>query len=324
MIGTDLISGAPRFTFGVDIMLDGLGVIPVVMGLFGISEVLLNIEEGVAREIFKAKISNLLPNLKDWTESIGSIVRGSFLGFFLGILPGGGAAVSSFTSYALEKKISKHPEKFGTGMIQGVAGPETANNAAIGGAFIPLLTLGIPSNSVMALLLGALLSYGVQVGPLFITQHSDIFWGVIASMFIGNIMLLVLNLPLIGLWVKILRVPYVLLFPLILLFCAIGAYSLNNSFHEVIIMILFGVMGYFMKKFDYEAAPLIMAMILIPMMENNLRQSLLLSHGSFGIFFTRPISLVLILFALCLLTLPHLPWGRWKYIIAPFKEKPDE
>jgi putative tricarboxylic transport membrane protein len=321
MIGTDLISGAPRFTFGVDIMLDGLGVIPVVMGLFGISEVLLNIEEGVAREIFKAKISNLLPNLKDWTESIGSIVRGSFLGFFLGILPGGGAAVSSFTSYALEKKISKHPEKFGTGMIQGVAGPETANNAAIGGAFIPLLTLGIPSNSVMALLLGALLSYGVQVGPLFITQHSDIFWGVIASMFIGNIMLLVLNLPLIGLWVKILRVPYVLLFPLILLFCAIGAYSLNNSFHEVIIMILFGVIGYFMRKFDYEAAPLIMAMILIPMMENNLRQSLLLSHGSFTIFFTRPISLVLILFALCLLTLPHLPWGRWKNIIAPFKEK---
>jgi putative tricarboxylic transport membrane protein len=323
-IGTDLIFGAPRFTFGIDILLDGLGVIPVVMGLFGISEVLLNIEEGVSREIFKAKISNLFPNLKDWKDSWAPIVRGSFLGFFLGILPGGGAAVSSFTSYAIEKKISNHPEKFGTGMIQGVAGPETANNAAVGGAFIPLLTLGIPSNSVMALLLGALLSYGVQVGPLLITNHRDIFWGVIASMYIGNVMLLVLNLPLIGLWVKILRVPYVLLFPLILLFCAIGAYSLNNSFQEVIIMILFGIIGYFMRKFDYEAAPLIMAMILTPMMENNLRQSLLLSHGSFAIFFTRPISLVLITLALCLLILPYLPWKKWKNVIGQFREKIEE
>ena len=320
-IGLDVVSGQTRFTFGITELRDGLDVVPLAMGLFGVSEVLLNLERPLERELFETRIKNLLPTLKDWAEAIGPIVRGSLIGFLLGILPGGGAAVSSFTSYAVEKKISTHPEKFGTGMIQGVAGPETANNAAVGGAFIPLLTLGIPSNSVMALLLGALLSYGVQVGPLFITQHSDIFWGVIASMFIGNIMLLVLNLPLIGLWVKILRVPYVLLFPLILLFCAIGAYSLNNSFHEVIIMILFGVLGYFMKKFDYEAAPLIMAMILTPMMENNLRQSLLLSHGSFTIFFTRPISLLLILLALCLLTLPHLPWGRWKNIIAPFKEK---
>ena len=321
VIGTDLIFGVPRFTFGVDILRDGLGVIPVVMGLFGISEILLNIEEGVSREIFKATISNLLPNLKDWKDAWAPIVRGSFLGFFLGILPGGGAAVSSFTSYAIEKKVSKHPEKFGTGMIQGVAGPETANNAAVGGAFIPLLTLGIPANPVMALLLGALLSYGVQVGPLFVTEHSDIFWGIIASMYVGNVMLLVLNLPLIGLWVKLLKVPYVMLFPLILLFCVIGAYSLNNSFQEVLIMILFGIIGYFMRKFAYEAAPLIMAMILTPMLENNLRQSLLLSHGSFAIFFTRPMSLVLIIMALFLLILPYLPLKKLKNVVGQFREK---
>jgi len=320
-IGTDLIFGTPRFTFGVDILRDGLGVIPVVMGLFGISEVLVNIEEGVTREIFKAKIANLFPNLKDWKDSWAAVTRGSFLGFFLGILPGGGAAVASFTDYAMEKKISKHPEKFGTGVIEGVAGPETANNSAVGGAFIPLLTLGIPSNSVMALLLGALLCYGVQVGPLFITEHSDIFWGVVASMYIGNVLLLILNLPLIGLWVKILRVPYVVLFPLILLFCCIGAYSLNNTFQEVVIMIIFGIIGYFMRKFDYEAAPLIMAMILTPMMENNLRQSLLLSHGSFAIFFTRPLALVLIVLALCLLILPYLPWKKWKSTVGQFRDK---
>jgi putative tricarboxylic transport membrane protein len=317
-IGTDLIFREPRFTFGIDILRDGLGVIPVVMGLFGISEVFINIEQGVDREIFKTRISNLLPNLKDWKDSWAAVGRGSILGFLLGILPGGGAAVASFTSYAIEKKVSRYPEKFGTGMIQGVAGPETANNAAVGGAFIPLLTLGIPSNPVMALLLGALLSYGVQVGPLFITEHSDIFWGVIASMYIGNMLLLVLNLPLIGLWVKVLKVPYVMLFPLILLFCVIGVYSLNNTITEVVIMILFGIIGYFMKKYEYEAAPLIMAMILTPMMENNLRQSLLLSHGSFAIFFTRPISLLLIVMALCILILPYLPV---KNVIGQFREK---
>jgi len=309
-IGTDLINGVPRFTFGIQIFMDGLGVIPVVMGLFGVSEVLLNIEEGVSRQIFETKISHLFPDLKDWKDSIGPITRGTVIGFFLGILPGGGAAVSSFTSYAIEKRVSKHPEKFGTGMIQGVAGPETANNAAVGGAFIPLLTLAIPANPVMALLLGCLLTYGVQVGPLLITQHGDIFWGVVASMYIGNVMLLALNLPLIGMWVKILKIPYGILFPLILLFCVLGAYSLNNTVHEVILMVIFGVIGYLMKKFDYEAAPLIMAMVLTPLMENSLRQSLLLSHGSFSIFFTRPISCVMIVLALSLLILPNLPWVR--------------
>jgi putative tricarboxylic transport membrane protein len=314
-IGTDLIVGTLKFTFGIKILMDGLGVVPVIMGLFGISEVLLNIEESVYRDIFKTKISNLFPNLKDWADSVAPILRGTGIGFFLGILPGAGPTVAAFTSYAIEKKTSKFPEKFGTGMIQGVAGPETANNAAVGGAFIPLLTLAIPSNPVMALLLGAFLTYGVQVGPLLIKNNPEIFWGVVTSMYVGNAMLLVLNLPLIGLWVKILKIPYAFLFPLILLFCVIGAYSINNNFHEVILMIIFGVVGYLMKKFDYEAAPLIMAMVLSPLVENSLRQSLLLSHGSFFIFFTRPISCVLMVTAIFLLILPNLPWLRgrkWK------------
>jgi putative tricarboxylic transport membrane protein len=311
-IGTDLFAGTPKFTFGVRILYDGLGIVPVVMGLFGISEVLLNIEEGITQEVFETKIKNLFPNLKDWKESFGPIVRGTFIGFFLGILPGAGPVISSFTSYAVEKKLSKYPEKFGTGVIQGVAGPETANNAAIGGAFVPLLTLGIPPTPGMALLLGCLLSYGVQVGPLLIKNTPDIFWGVVSSMYIGNIMLLVLNLPLIGLWVKILKIPYVILFPLILLFCVVGVYSLNATTDEVVLMTVFGVIGYLMKKYGYEAAPLVMAMILSPLMENNLRQSLALSHGSFSIFFTRPISAILMITAIVLLILPNLPWIRKK------------
>jgi putative tricarboxylic transport membrane protein len=314
-IGTDLFAGTPKFTFGVKILYDGLGIVPVVMGLFGISEVLLNIEEGLTQEVFNTKIKNLFPNLKDWADSIGPIIRGTLIGFFLGILPGAGPVISSFTSYAVEKKLSRHPENFGTGVIQGVAGPETANNAAIGGAFVPLLTLAIPPTPGMALLLGCLLSYGVQVGPLLIKNSPDIFWGVVSSMYIGNFMLLILNLPLIGLWVKILKVPYVILFPLILLFCVLGAYSLNSTTDEVVLMVIFGVIGYLMKKYAYEAAPMVMAMILSPLMENNLRQSLALSHGSFMIFFTRPLSAVLMITAIALLILPHLPWlkaKKWK------------
>jgi putative tricarboxylic transport membrane protein len=307
-IGIDIIMAKPKFTFGLSVLMDGVGLIPAVMGLFGVSEVLLNIEGSVNQEIFKAKISNLLPNAKEWKDSIGAILRGTVLGFFLGILPGGGAFVASFTSYAVEKKVSKHPEKFGTGVIEGVAGPETANNAGATGSFIPLLTLGIPSNAVMALLLGVLLTHGIQVGPLLLTQHSDIFWGVIVSMYLGNVMLLILNLPLIGLWVKILKVPYPILFPLILLFCVIGCYSLNNSSEEVLIMIIFGIIGYFMKKFDYEGAPLILALVLSPMMENSLRQSLLVSQGDFFIFITRPISAILLLMTLILVVSPLLPW----------------
>jgi putative tricarboxylic transport membrane protein len=311
-IGTDLIVNTPRFTFGINILYDGLGIVPVLMGLFGISEVLLNIEQGLTREVFTTKISKLLPTLKDLVACAGPTARGSIIGFFLGILPGAGPVVSSFTSYAVEKKLSKHPERFGTGMIEGVAGPETANNSAVGGAFVPMLTLGIPPTPSMALLLGCLLSYGVQIGPLLIVNHADIFWGVVASMYIGNLLLLVLNLPLIGLWVKVLNVPYSLLFSIILLFCVIGCYSINSSTHEVILMTVFGVIGYILKKFDYEPSPMIMAMILSPLLENNLRQSLLLSHGSFSIFFTRPISGALMIVAIGLLILPNLRWLNWK------------
>ena len=307
-VGLDLITARPRFTFGLDILLDGVGLVPVVMGLFGISEVLLNVEEKLSqREILKTKFKGLLPNLQDWKESIWPILRGSGLGFFLGILPGGGAVISSFVSYGMEKKLSKHPEEFGKGAIAGVAGPEAANNSATAGAFIPLLTLGLPSNAVMAILLGALMIYNMPPGPRLITSHPNLFWGVISSMYIGNLMLLVLNLPLIGVWVKILKVPYPVLFPLILLFCLIGAYSLNNNPVEIGLMLIFGVLGYLMKKFKYEGAPLVLAMVLGPLMDNSLRQSLLMSSGSGTIFFTRPICLIIFGTVAVILLLPVLP-----------------
>jgi len=311
-IGMDNVSGIARLSFNIEELLDGIGLVPVVMGLFGVSEVMLNVESSMDRSIFATKIKNLLPNLKDWKASLGPIIRGTLLGFFLGILPGAGAVISSFASYAVEKKISKHPEKFGTGAIEGVAGPESANNAATGGAFIPLLSLGIPSNAVTALLLGALIIHGIQPGPLLIKEHPDIFWGTVASMYLGNILLLVLNLPLIGLWVKVLKVPYPVLFPLILLFCLIGAYSLNNSITDVTIMNIFGLIGYFFRKFRYEAAPLVLALVLGPMMENSLRQSLLLSSGNPFIFLNRPISSVILIIAFLLLVFPLIPWFNKK------------
>lgn len=312
LIGMDIMTATPRFTFDIYFLMDGVGLVPVVMGLFGISEVLLNLENKLEREVVETRIKGLLPNRKDWRDSAWPIIRGSVIGFFLGILPGGGAVISSFVSYGVEKKLSTHPEKFGSGVIEGVAGPEAANNAAAGGAFIPLLTLGIPANAVMAMLLGALTIYGMQPGPMLIREHPDLFWGVITSMYIGNFMLLVLNLPLIGVWVKILKIPYTFLFPLILLFCLIGAFSLNNSVGEIGLMLFFGGVGYLLKKFDYEAAPLVLAMVLGPMMENALRQSLIMANGSATIFFTRPISLGVVLLVLALLVLPMLPWVKKK------------
>jgi putative tricarboxylic transport membrane protein len=312
LIGMDIMTATPRFTFDIYFLMDGVGLVPVVMGLFGISEVLLNLESKLSREIFETRIKGLLPNRQDWRDSAWPIVRGSVIGFFLGILPGGGAVISSFVSYGVEKKLSARPDQFGTGVIEGVAGPESANNAAAGGAFIPLLTLGIPANAVMAMLLGALTIYGMQPGPMLIKEHPDLFWGVVTSMYIGNIMLLVLNLPLIGVWVKILKIPYEYLFPLILLFCLIGAFSLNNSVGEIGLMLFFGGVGYLMKKFDYEAAPLVLAMVLGPMMENALRQSLIMANGSAAIFFARPISLGVVLLVLTLLILPMLPWVKKK------------
>jgi putative tricarboxylic transport membrane protein len=305
-VGQDTISGRFRFTFGIRTLEDGLGLVPVIMGLFGISEVLLNLERKAEekKEIFALPTTGLLPTREDWRLSSMPILRGSVLGFFLGILPGAGAIIASFASYAVEKRASRHPERFGRGAIEGVAGPESANNAAAGGAFIPLLTLGIPANAVMAILLGALMIHGLQPGPLLVKQAPDVFWGIITSMYIGNAMLLVLNLPLIPMWARLLRVPYAVLFPFILLFCLIGSYSVGNNIGDGIVMWVFGIVGYLMKKFDYEGAPLILAMVIGPMMEEALRQSLILSAGSFEIFVSRPISAGFILSAALLLTVP--------------------
>jgi putative tricarboxylic transport membrane protein len=306
-IGTDPIHGVERFTFGSYTLMDGLGLVPVLMGLFGISEVLLTVEQAAKVDVYKTRIGKLLPTLEDWGKSIKAILRGTIIGFFIGILPGGTAVVSSFSAYIVEKKLSRYPEKFGTGVIEGVAAPEAANNSASQGSFIPLLTLGIPSNVVMAVLLGALLIQGVTPGPLLIKKHPDIFWGVIGSMYVGNLMLLLLNLPLIGIWVKLLKVPYAILFPMILFFCLLGVYTVNNSYVEIIIMIIFGGVGYWMKKFGYEGAPLVLAFVLSPMLENAFRQSLIMSGGGFGIFLSRPISLGLLSVTIALLLLPLIP-----------------
>ena len=250
---------------------------------------MINVGTPIYRTFLKTKIKGLFPSLQDWKDSKFPILRGTLLGFVVGILPGLGLA-STFISYGLEKKISKHPEKFGTGIIEGVAAPESCNNSASQASFIPMLSLGIPTNVMMAMILGALMVYGIQPGPLLLKQRPDLFWGLISSMYIGNIMLLVLNLPLIPVWVQILKIPYSYLFPSILIFCVIGSYSLNNNIGDVIAMFVFGIVGYLMKRFDFEAAPLVLALILGPLLEDNLRQALLISKGSFMIFFNRPIS----------------------------------
>ena len=300
-IGVDTLTGTTRFTFDTVTLMDGVGLVPVIMGLFGIGEVLVNLEKPIKREIYNTKILNLLPTLQDWIESKWALVRGTVVGFFLGILPGGGAFIASFASYAIEKWRSKTPEKFGTGMIAGVAGPEAANNSATSAAFVPLLTLGIPANAVMAVLMGALMIHGIQPGPALIKQHPALFWGVVTSMYVGNVMLLVLNLPLIGIWVRVLRVPYRVLFPLILFFCLIGAYSMKNNVSDIFVMIIFGIIGYLMRKYKFDAPPLVLAFVLGPLMEESLRQSLLIGGGNPTIFFERPISLVLLISVLLVL-----------------------
>jgi putative tricarboxylic transport membrane protein len=289
-VGLDMFTSVPRFTFGVNELTDGIGLIPLVMGLFGIAEILANLEQSMSRQIYETRLGELLPTAADWIAAKWAIVRGTIIGFFLGILPGGGAVLSSFVSYAVEKRASSYPERFGTGVIEGVAGPETANNAAAQSSFIPLLALGIPPNVVMAVLFGGLLIHGITPGPLLIQQHPQLFWGVIMSMLVGNVMLLALNLPLIGLWVRLLRVPYDVLFPLILLFCVVGVYSVNNSTVDVYLMVAFGLVGYLMQKLGYSPAPLALAYVLGPILETALRQSLALSAGSFAIFFNRPIA----------------------------------
>jgi putative tricarboxylic transport membrane protein len=317
-VGIDPISGIARFTFGTVTLNDGVGLLPIIMGLFGVSEVLLNVERQVQHEVYGAAITRLLPSRDDWRASAVPIARGSVLGFVLGILPGMGAIIPTFISYALERRLSRHPERFGHGAIEGVAGPEAANNAAAGGALIPLLTLGVAPNVPMAILLGAFLIHGIQPGPLMLTEHPALFWGVVASMYVGNVMLLVLNLPLIGLWVQLLRVPYGLLFPLILLFCVIGVWSEAGNPNDLVVLLVFGVLGYLMKKLGFEAAPLVLAFVLGRMAEEALRQSLLLSRGSVGILVQRPLAGVLLLLAIAAATLPiAVPWLRSRLRALP-------
>ena len=308
-VGLDPIMGTQRFTYGVFKLSEGFEFILVAMGLFGIGEVLANVEQTITADVFQTKIRGLLPNREEWRASAAPIARGSLLGFFIGVLPGGGAIISSFISYALEKKLSKHPERFGKGAIEGVAAPEAANNSAATSSFVPLLTLGIPGNASIAMIFAALLIHGVRPGPLLVAEKPELFWALVASMYIGNIMLLVLNLPLIGLWVKLLRVPYPLLAPLILVFVIIGAYSVNNSASDVGITVAFGALGFLMRKFSFEPAPLVLAMILGPQLEASLRRSLIYSHGDLGVFFARPIAATLMVLALLMLLSPAFRWA---------------
>jgi putative tricarboxylic transport membrane protein len=301
-IGTDIFTPTYKFTFGINTLDDGIGIIPVVMGLFGLAEVLDNIEKGLRRDIYKAHLSNLLTTLQDWKDSIGPIIRGTFIGYFVGLLPGGGPVLSTFASYGVEKKLSKHPEKFGKGAIEGVAGPESANNANASAGFVPLMTLGIPTHAQMAIIYAALLINGLQPGPMLIKNNPSFFWGVIASMYVGNVMLVALNLPLIGLWVRFLRIPYTILFPAILFFLVLGSYTINNNIVHVLIMIIFGVFGYLMRKFKYEPAPLIMGFVLSRIIEGALIRSLLMSQGSPSIFFRNSICISLIAMSLLLLS----------------------
>ena len=311
-IGMDVITGHQRFSYGILALEDGLGMVTVIMGLFGVSEVILNIETTIIRSVFAEKLKGLYPSRQDWKESIGPIGRGTVLGFFLGLLPGAGPMMSSFMSYIVEKKVSKHPERFGQGEIAGVAGPEAANNAACQAGFIPMLILGIPATASLAVMLGALLMFRVFPGPMMMKEAPEVFWGALTSMYTGNVMLLILNLPLIAIWVKVLKIPYSILFPIILLFCLIGAYSINNSIVDVVIMNIFGIVGYFLKKFEYESAPLILAFVLGPLFENSLRQSLIMSRGSFSIFLTRPISLGLVIVSLLVILVPLILKRRLK------------
>ena len=315
LVGIDVLTGQPRFNFGWMELADGVGMVPLMMGVFGIAEVFANIEDMTAQDVYRTRITGLFPTRRDWADSKWALIRGTFIGFFLGLLPGGGPIIASFSSYAIEKRFSKHPERFGTGVIEGVAGPESANNAATASGYVPLFIIGIPTNGVMAMLFSALLIHGLQPGPTILKGHPEIFWGTVMSMYLGNVMLLVLNLPLIGLWVKVLKIPYQILFPLIISFCLIGAYSINNSVIDVVAMIVFGVVGYLMKKFRYEGAPLVLAFVLGPMLERAFVQSLNMSGGSYSIFFTKPVSAVTLVVAFILVLLS---------VISVFRKRPDE
>ncbi|UZD54210.1 tripartite tricarboxylate transporter permease [Caldimonas aquatica] len=307
-INTDVISGVPRFSFDIPELSDGINFVVIAMGVFGFGEIIANLGQPPEhREVFTKDVKGLWPTKQDFKEAAPAVLRGTALGSLLGVLPGGGALLSSFAAYTLEKKLSKTPEKFGKGAIQGVAGPESANNAGAQTSFIPMLTLGIPPNAVMALMVGAMTIKGIQPGPQVMTSNPDLFWGLITSMWIGNLMLVILNLPLIGIWIKLLTLPYRFLFPAILLFCCIGLYTLNNNNFDVYLAVLFGVIGYVFYKLGCEPAPLLLGFILGPMMEENLRRALLLSRGDWSTFMTRPLSAGLLLAALALVVIVMLP-----------------
>ncbi|HMF51197.1 MAG TPA: tripartite tricarboxylate transporter permease [Candidatus Saccharimonadales bacterium] len=308
MIGIDPMTGFFRFSYGLVELGDGIGVVPVAVGLFGLSEILLTAGQPTAPEIKKPRLKDLLPSNEEWRASIWPIGRGTVLGFFIGIIPGSAHIIASFVSYAVEKRLSKHPERFGHGAIEGVAGPESANNSATSGAFVPMLALGVPSGPIPAVMIAAMMVHGISPGPLLISQQPELFWGFIASMYVGNVVLLILNLPLVGLFVNVLRVPYPLLYPAILVFCVLGVYAVNGSAVDIGIMTTMGALGYLLRKFDFETAPVVLGLILAPMLEMSFRQSLAMSSGRYMIFVNRPIASVMLLSGLVLLLLNLVPF----------------
>ena len=306
-VGSDIFDGTPRFTFGITAFADGLNFVALAVGVFGIAEILRNLENETDRQVLTNNVGRLWPSRQDFRAMVGPVLRGTGLGSVLGILPGGGAILASFASYTVEKKLSEHPEEFGQGAIAGVAGPESANNAGAQTSFIPLLTLGIPANPVMALMIGAMIIQGIVPGPNVAAEQPALFWGIIASMWIGNLMLVVLNLPLIGLWVKLLKVPYYILFPIIMAMCSIGVYSVNSNTYDLYAVAFFGLLGYVMGKLRFEPAPLLLGFVLGPLLEEHLRRAMILSRGDATTFVTRPISLTLLLLAVGVLVLVFLP-----------------
>jgi putative tricarboxylic transport membrane protein len=307
MIGIDPMTGYSRFSYGLVELGDGIGIVPVAVGLFGVSEILLTAGQAETPQVIKPKLRNLLPSRQEWADSAAPIGRGTILGFLIGIIPGSAHIISSFVSYALERRLSKHPEKFGQGAVEGVAGPESANNSATSGALVPMLALGVPSGPIPAVMMAAMMVHGVSPGPMLIQQQPELFWGVIASMYVGNIVLLILNLPLVGLFVNLLRIPYPLLYPAILVFSVVGVYAVNGSVVDVWIMTVMGALGYLLRKLDFETAPVVLGLVLAPMLEMSLRQSLALSSGSYVVFVTRPISATMLGVALALLLLSLRP-----------------
>ena len=303
MIGIDNMTGHFRYSFDLAELGDGIGIVPVAVGLFGLGEILATPSADAVKNIISPKLRDLLPTRQEWRESAMPITRGTLLGFFIGIIPGSAHIISSFLSYALEKRVSKHPEEFGKGAVAGVAGPETANNAASTGAFVPMLALGIPTSPITAVLIGALMLHGISVGPTLVNEHPDVFWGFVASMYVGNVMLLLLNLPLVSIFVWVLRIPYAYLYPLIIMFCIIGVYETNNSIVDVWIMLIMGIVGYALRKFEFDPAPLVLGLVISPILEQSLRQSLIMSNGNYFIFFQRPISAGLLIISITLLGL---------------------